>query len=52
LLFTIPQADYEKIQNNPDITVIGYVADKSEGINMISKGGNKHPLKAQGWKAF
>lgn len=52
LLFTIPQADYEKIQNNPDITVIGYVADKSEGIHMISKGGNKHPLKAQGWKAF
>ncbi|MBP9186979.1 MAG: thiamine-phosphate kinase [Bacteroidia bacterium] len=52
LLFTIKQADFEKIKNQPDITVIGYVTDASEGIKMISKSGNTHNLKAQGWKAF
>lgn len=52
LLFTVPQADYDKIKNQPDITIIGYVTEAAEGINLMSKGGNKHPLKAQGWKAF
>lgn len=52
LLFTVSQADYDKIKNQPDITIIGYVTEAAEGINLMSKGGNKHPLKAQGWKAF
>ncbi|MCU0442411.1 MAG: thiamine-phosphate kinase [Bacteroidia bacterium] len=52
LLFTIKQADYEKLKNNPDITIIGHVTDAKEGLHMISKSGNKHALKAQGWKAF
>lgn len=52
LLFTIKQADFEKLKNQPDITIIGFVTDASEGIKMISKSGNTHNLKAQGWKAF
>jgi len=52
LLFTIAQADYDKIKNNPDITVIGFVTEATDGIHLISKSGNKYPLKAQGWKAF
>jgi thiamine-monophosphate kinase len=52
LLFTIKQDDFEKIKNNADITVIGHITDAKEGVHMISKSGNKHPLKAQGWKAF
>ncbi|MES2691109.1 MAG: thiamine-phosphate kinase [Bacteroidota bacterium] len=52
LLFTISQSDFDKVKNNPDISIIGHVTDASEGINMISKSGNIHPLKAQGWKAF
>jgi thiamine-monophosphate kinase len=52
LLFTISQNDYERIKNNPDITIIGHCTEKSEGIHLISKQGNKHALKAQGWKAF
>lgn len=52
LLFTISQSDFDKIKNNPDISIIGHVTDASEGINMISKSGNTHALKAQGWKAF
>jgi thiamine-monophosphate kinase len=52
LLFTISQSDYDKIKSDLDITVIGHCTDKKEGIHMISKSGNKHVLKAQGWKAF
>jgi thiamine-monophosphate kinase len=52
LLFSIKQADFDKIKNNPDITVIGHITDVKEGVHMISKSGNVHPLKAQGWKAF
>ena len=52
LLFTIAQADYDKVKNNPDITIIGHVTDASEGVHLITKSGNKYALKAQGWKAF
>lgn len=52
LLFTIRQEDYEKIKLHPDIALIGYVTDKSEGLNFVTKGGQKVPLKAQGWNHF
>ncbi len=52
LLFTVAQSDYPKIQNNPDITVIGHITDKASGMNLISKSGAVHPLKAQGWNSF
>jgi thiamine-monophosphate kinase len=52
LLFTIKQSDYSKLENHPDFTVIGHVTKAEEGLQMISKGGQKHALKAQGWKAF
>lgn len=52
LLFTIDQSDYEKVKNHPEIVVIGHCTAASEGIHLISKSGNKHALKAQGWKAF
>jgi len=52
LLFTIKQSDFEKVNNHPDITVIGHCTAKSEGMNLITKNGNKHTLLAQGWKAF
>jgi len=52
LLFTIAQADYEKIKNNPDITVIGHITNKNSGYNLISKSGTQHPLTAQGWDAL
>jgi thiamine-monophosphate kinase len=52
LLFTISQEDYEKIKNNPDISVIGHMAPKEKGAVLITKGNNIHPLVAQGWNAF
>jgi thiamine-monophosphate kinase len=52
LLFTVKQADYDKIKFKMDITIIGYITEPSAGCNLVTKSGNVHPLKAQGWNAF
>lgn len=52
LLFTAKQEDYDKLIKNTEITIIGYMTQKSEGVVMIGKQGNKHPIQAQGWNAF
>jgi thiamine-monophosphate kinase len=52
LLFTVKQSDYDKIKGSPHFTVIGFMQDKSEGINLITKNGSSQPLTAQGWDAF
>ncbi len=52
LLFTVRQEDYETISRNVNISVIGYVTEKEEGANLITKSGNKHQITAQGWNAF
>lgn len=52
LLFTVKQDDYEKMSSNPDISVIGYITDSEAGAHIITKGGSKHPITAQGWTAF
>src|SRR6195952_3257538 len=52
LLFTVKQADYEKIKFNSDISIIGHITEASAGCNLITKAGNSHELKAQGWNAF
>ncbi|UAY52007.1 thiamine-phosphate kinase [Ferruginibacter albus] len=49
LLFTIAQNDYEKIKLNDQISVIGYITEANEGQTIITRGGNKHALVAQGW---
>ena len=49
LLFTIKQEDYEKIKNHPDISVIGYIQPKNDGLNLITKGEQVVPITAQGW---
>jgi thiamine-monophosphate kinase len=52
LLFTVPQSDFEKLVLNEHISVIGYMTDASETPHIITKGGNKHAITAQGWNAF
>ncbi len=49
LLFTVSQSDYEKIKNNPNISIIGYISEASEGTILVTRAGNKHALVAQGW---
>lgn len=52
LLFTVKQEDYEKVAKNSQISVIGYITAKEEGAHLMTRGGNKHELTAQGWNAF
>jgi len=49
LLFTLSQNDYDKITLNENISVIGYMTEAAEGASLITKGGNKHAITAQGW---
>lgn len=49
LLFTIAQADYEKLTANTNIYVIGYITSEEAGAKLQTKGGNSHKLVAQGW---
>jgi len=52
LLFTVPQSDFEKLKNSMEISIIGHITEPEAGCLMISKSGNVHELKAQGWNAF
>lgn len=52
LLFTIPQSDFEKLKNHPDIHFIGHTHNDPKQNQLITKQGNVFELKAQGWKHF
>lgn len=48
LLFTVKQADFEKIKNLPDVTPIGYMTE-DKAVELVLKSGTKAGIKAQGW---
>ncbi len=52
LLFTIDQKDYEKVSANGQISIVGHIVEKDAGSTIITKGGNKYNLTAQGWNAL
>ena len=52
LLFTVDQNDFDKISSNPQISIVGYITEKEENSVIITRGGNKYPLTAQGWNAL
>ena len=52
LLFTIKQEDYDKIKGNPNVTVIGYITEKNEGANLVTRDGQSIPIIARGWNAL
>lgn len=49
LLFTIPQGEYDKLVLNEQISVVGYMTEPESGAHIITKGGSKHVITAQGW---
>ncbi|HVT84085.1 MAG TPA: AIR synthase-related protein, partial [Chitinophagaceae bacterium] len=49
LLFTIRQEDYDKLTTNENISVVGYMTEPAAGAHIITKGGSKHAITAQGW---
>jgi len=52
LLFTIDQADYDKLLLNEQISVVGYMTEPEQGANILTKGGSKHAITAQGWNHY
>lgn len=52
LLFTINSEDETKITAEESISIIGQIVELEAGYHLISKAGNRHPLKAQGWNHF
>jgi len=49
LLFTVSQSDYDKLVLNEQISVVGYMTEPELGAHIITKGGGKHTITAQGW---
>lgn len=52
LLFTVPLALADKVQNLPDIHLIGHITDPSLGYYLVTRDQNEIELKAQGWEGF
>ncbi|AYQ34248.1 thiamine-phosphate kinase [Runella sp. SP2] len=50
LLFTIKQTDYEKIKNSPHISFIGFMTNDPSAVEIVTKGGGRFPVQAQGWQ--
>lgn len=52
LLFTIQQKHFEAIKNIKEISIIGHITEANDTCHLISKGGQKHKITAQGWNSF
>lgn len=52
LLFTISQDDFDKIKGNPNLSIIGHMTEKAEGMHLITRANTKIPLIARGWNAM
>lgn len=52
LLFTIPIAEYEKVKERAEISIIGHITDAANGCTFIDRQGGVHSIQAQGWDAF
>jgi thiamine-monophosphate kinase len=52
LLFTVKPSDYEKIKDQPGISPVGFMTEKSLGAQLITTSGQQVELLAQGWDAL
>lgn len=52
LLFTLSLAEYEKIKDRAEISIIGHMTAPEAGYRFVDRQQNVHELKAQGWDAF
>lgn len=49
LLFTVPLAEYEKVQDIEGIRLIGHITKPEQGCFLVTRDGQEFQLKAQGW---
>ncbi len=52
LLFTVKQEDFHKVNAMPEVKIIGYMEDDSQGARLVFPQGEEVEIKAQGWKSF
>ncbi len=52
LLFTISLEDFDKIKANPNLSVIGHITSKQNGMNLITRAQTQIQLKARGWNSL
>jgi thiamine-monophosphate kinase len=52
LLFTVNPAHYDKLLNIPDVSIIGFITEKSMGYQLMDDKNNALPIYAQGWDSF
>ncbi len=49
LLFTVPLADKDRIEELENVKMIGYMTSEDQGLVMVARDGQVFTLKAQGW---
>ena len=52
LLFTVPIADHDKVEQLKDVKLIGHITKESLGCALITRDSAEFTLKAQGWEAL
>ena len=52
LLFSVKQADFDKVKDSKHMTIVGHFTDKGSGTNIVDRGGQSITLQAQGWNHF
>ena len=50
LMFVIKQADFEKIKNVENVSIIGYIKEQEAGYKLITGDNVQVDIKAQGFK--
>ncbi len=50
LLFTVPLSDFDKVKEMEGVSIIGHVADKSEGSYFIGPDGSVIEITSIGWR--
>jgi len=52
LLFTVSQEDFPKIKANPNFSIVGHMTEDAGIVELVTRGGQKVDIKAQGWNAL
>ena len=52
LLFTAPLKEYDKLKEIEDIHIIGHITKQDDGMNLVTRDGQRIAFKAQGWNSL
>ena len=52
LLFTAPLKDYDKLKEIEDVQIIGHITKQDDGMNLVTRDGQRIAFKAQGWNSL